>query len=100
MGIGAITTKECVKLARMGEKLGAQALTILPPMFLTPSDDELYRHFRTVAEATPLPLLLYNNPDRVGNNISLSVARAAGDGSEHCRDEGQRRRPDTDRGVY
>ncbi|WP_284638208.1 dihydrodipicolinate synthase family protein [Paenibacillus silviterrae] len=73
MGIGAITTKECVKLARLGEKLGAQALTILPPMFLTPSDDELYRHFRTVAEATPLPLLLYNNPDRVGNNISLSL---------------------------
>ncbi|WP_159885172.1 dihydrodipicolinate synthase family protein [Paenibacillus puerhi] len=73
MGIGAITTKECVKLARMGERLGAQALTILPPMFLTPSEDELYRHFVTVAEATPLPLLIYNNPDRVGNNISLSL---------------------------
>jgi 4-hydroxy-tetrahydrodipicolinate synthase len=73
MGIGAITTKECVKLARMGERLGAQAITLLPPMFLTPNEEELYRHFRTVAEATPLPLLLYNNPDRVGNNISLSL---------------------------
>jgi 4-hydroxy-tetrahydrodipicolinate synthase len=73
MGIGAITTKECVKLARMGERLGAQAITLLPPMFLTPNEEELYRHFRTVAEATQLPLLLYNNPDRVGNNISLSL---------------------------
>lgn len=73
MGIGAITTKECVKLARMGERLGVQALTVLPPMFLTPSEEELYRHFEAVAAATSLPVLLYNNPDRVGNNISVKL---------------------------
>ncbi|MCA0756887.1 4-hydroxy-tetrahydrodipicolinate synthase [Paenibacillus sp. N4] len=73
MGIGAITTKECVKLARMGERLGVQALTVLPPMFLTPSEEELYRHFAAIAEATSLPVLLYNNPDRVGNNISVRL---------------------------
>ncbi|MDP4095865.1 4-hydroxy-tetrahydrodipicolinate synthase [Paenibacillus sp. P96] len=73
MGIGAITTKECVTLARMGEALGAQALTILPPMFLTPTEEELYQHFRKIAEAASLPVLLYNNPDRVGNNISANL---------------------------
>ncbi|TJY43498.1 dihydrodipicolinate synthase family protein [Cohnella pontilimi] len=69
-GIGAISTKECVKLAGMGEALGAQAITILPPMFITLTEEELYQHFRRVAESTSLPILLYNNPDRVGNNIS------------------------------
>lgn len=73
MGVGAITTRECVNLARMAESHGAQAITLLPPMFLTPSEDELYRHFATVADATSLPVLLYNNPDRVRNNISANL---------------------------
>ncbi|RTE10198.1 4-hydroxy-tetrahydrodipicolinate synthase [Paenibacillus whitsoniae] len=79
MGIGAIATKECVKLARMGNNLGVQAITILPPMFLTPNEDELYRHFRTIADATPLPVLLYNNPDRVGNNITVRLMERLAD---------------------
>lgn len=79
MGIGAITTKECVQLAGLGESLHAQAITILPPMFLTPSEEELYQHFRKVAEATALPVLLYNNPDRVGNNISVNLIERLAD---------------------
>ncbi|WP_240420016.1 dihydrodipicolinate synthase family protein [Paenibacillus periandrae] len=73
MGIGAITTKECVKLARLAENLKAQAITILPPMFLSLNDDELYQHFLKISESTSLPVLLYNNPDRVGNNISANL---------------------------
>jgi 4-hydroxy-tetrahydrodipicolinate synthase len=73
MGIGAIATRECVKLARLAEELGAEAISILPPMFLSPNEDELYRHFKTVAEAIALPVLLYNNPDKVGNNISANL---------------------------
>lgn len=79
MGIGAITTKECVTLARMGNDLGVQAITMLPPMFLTPNEDELYRHFLTIADATSLPVLLYNNPDRVGNNISVRLMERLAD---------------------
>lgn len=73
MGIGAITTRECVKIARMAEELGAQAITLLPPMFLSPNEDQLFQHFKTVAEATKLPMLLYNNPDKVGNNITVNL---------------------------
>lgn len=72
-GIGAITTKECVKLAAMAEKEKVQAITILPPMFLAPNEEELYQHIRAVAEATPLPVLLYNNPGRVGYNLSANL---------------------------
>jgi 4-hydroxy-tetrahydrodipicolinate synthase len=72
-GIGSITTRECVAQAKMAEKAGAQAITILPPMFLAPNEDESYRHFCTVAEATSLPVLLYNNPGRVGHGISARL---------------------------
>jgi 4-hydroxy-tetrahydrodipicolinate synthase len=79
MGIGAVATRECIRLARLGEREKAQAVTILPPMFLSPSDDELYRHFRSVAEATSLPVLLYNNPDRMRTGISAGLLERLAD---------------------
>jgi len=42
-------------------------------MFLSPSDEELFRHFLAVAESTDLPVLLYNNPDRMRVNLSASL---------------------------
>jgi len=78
-GIGAIATRECVREARQGEKANAQAVTILPPMFLSPNDEELYRHFKAVAEATDLPVLLYNNPDRMRVGISADLMERLAD---------------------
>lgn len=72
-GIGAITTKESVKLAKMAEESGAKAITVLPPMFISPNEEELYQHFVTIAEATSLPILIYNNPDRLKVNISANL---------------------------
>lgn len=79
VGIGAISTRECIQLARLAEEKRAQAITILPPMFLRPNEDELYEHFRAVAESTSLPVLLYNNPDRVGTNISANLLERLAD---------------------
>lgn len=73
MGIGAITTRECLKLAKMAMAEKVQAITILPPMFLTPNEEELYQHIKTIADSTDLPVLLYNNPDKVKNNISVRL---------------------------
>jgi 4-hydroxy-tetrahydrodipicolinate synthase len=73
MGIGAIRTKKCVRIARMAEARGAQGISILQPMFIKPTDEELSAHFRCIAGAVPnVPVLLYNNP-RVGYGISQSV---------------------------
>ena len=78
-GIGAISTRKCVKLAKMAQRLGARAVTILPPMFISPNEDELFGHFKAVAEATPLPVLIYNNPDRMNVNVSANlIERLAG----------------------
>jgi 4-hydroxy-tetrahydrodipicolinate synthase len=78
-GIGGISTRECVRSAKMAVEAGAQAVTMLPPMFLSPNDEELYRHFRAVADSVPLPVLLYNNPDRMKVNISASLMERLAD---------------------
>lgn len=72
-GASAITTKECIKLARMAEESGADALTVLTPMFIKPNEKEMYNHFEAIAKSTQLPILLYNNPDKTTNNISISL---------------------------
>lgn len=73
VGASAITTRECIKLSKMAESAGAQAVTILTPMFISPSEEELYKHFRAIAESTALPVLVYNNPDRTGINMSANL---------------------------
>lgn len=73
LGIGEITTRECVRWARQAESMGVKAISVLHPMFLGPNDDELYDHFVAVAEATDLPVLLYNNPDRMRCGISANL---------------------------
>jgi 4-hydroxy-tetrahydrodipicolinate synthase len=71
MGVGAIRTATCVRLVKMGVRYGADGVSILQPMFLKPSEDELRTHFRTIAKAVPeVPVLLYNNPGRTGYGIS------------------------------
>ncbi len=70
-GIGAISTKKCVRLAKMAVANGAASVSILQPMFLKPTETELFLHFKTIAEAVPeTPVLLYNNPGRVGYTLS------------------------------
>lgn len=73
-GIGAINTKKCVRLAKMAVKNGAKGVSILQPMFLKPNFNELFLHFKTIAEAVPeTPVLLYNNPGRVGYTLSADL---------------------------
>ena len=73
-GIGAINTKKCVSLAKMAFKNGAKGVSILQPMFLKPNFNELFLHFKTIAEAVPeTPVLLYNNPGRVGYTLGADL---------------------------
>lgn len=73
-GIGAISTKKCCRLAKMAAANGAAGISILQPMFLKPTEDELFLHFKTIAEAVPeTPVLLYNNPGRVNYTMSARL---------------------------
>lgn len=53
---------------------GAASVSVLQPMFLKPTKDELFLHFKTIADAVPeTPVLLYNNPGRVGYTLSADL---------------------------
>ena len=73
-GIGAISTKKCIRLAQMAKRNGAAGISVLQPMFLKPNEDELYHHFKAIADSvSDLPMLLYNNPGRVGYTLSANL---------------------------
>jgi 4-hydroxy-tetrahydrodipicolinate synthase len=75
MGVGAVRTGKCVRLARLGVRLGARGVSVLQPMFIKPTDDELTGHFEAIAKSVPdVPVLLYNNPGKTGYPINQGVA--------------------------
>ncbi len=73
-GIGAVSTKKCVRLAKMARENGVSGISVLQPMFLKPTEEELYLHFQTIAKAvSDVPVLLYNNPGRTGYTLSSGL---------------------------
>ncbi len=73
-GIGAIRTQKCVRLAQMASASGAAGISVLQPMYLKPNETELFVHFRVIADAVPdKPVLLYNNPGRVGYSMTADL---------------------------
>ncbi len=62
IGTGAEDTREAVRLSRRAERLGADGVMIIPPFYCTPTEDELFHHYRTIGEAIGLPIMVYNNP--------------------------------------
>ncbi len=57
--------------SREAEELGADGLMIIPPYYYTPTDDEIFRYYETICEATSLPIMLYNNP--FTSNVDMSA---------------------------
>jgi 4-hydroxy-tetrahydrodipicolinate synthase len=70
-GVSEFTTASAVAFVRDAERLGASGFMVLPGMVYVPTAAELEHHFRTVATATGLPIMLYNNPPSYRVNIEL-----------------------------
>jgi len=70
-GVSEFTTAAAARFARDAERLGAAGLMLLPAMVYVPTAAELEYHFRTVAAATGLPIMLYNNPPAYRVNIDI-----------------------------
>ena len=62
IGTGAEWTDECVRRSREAQEAGADGVMIIPPFYSTPTDDELFEHYRKVGEAIDIPIMVYNNP--------------------------------------
>lgn len=65
-GTGAESTREAVRLTKMAEREGAKGVSVITPYFVLPSQQEIFDHYRAVAESTSLPVILYNNPATCG----------------------------------
>jgi len=78
-GTGAESTREAMRLTKMAEREGADGVSVITPYFISPSQQEIFDHYRRVAESTSLPVILYNNPSTCGGlKIDVdTVARLA-----------------------
>lgn len=72
-GTGTYCTRESVDLTRAAEKCGVDGAMLVVPYYNNPPQEGLYRHFRTVAESTALPIMLYNIPSRSPRNMDAET---------------------------
>lgn len=68
-GTGSNNTKESIAMTKEAEKIGVDGAMLVGPYYNKPSQEGFYQHFKTVAESTSLPIIVYNVPGRTGTNI-------------------------------
>ena len=79
-GSGEIATRTVIRLTNRFKKLGADAVSIVTPYFIRPSQHELYSHYARIAVETEFPIILYNIPMRTQVNLEpATVAALASD---------------------
>lgn len=69
-GTGAVSTRDTIHLSQRAKAMGADILSVITPWFAAASQEELIEHYRTVARAVDMPVVLYNIPARTGNALS------------------------------
>jgi len=72
-GAGSNSTERTIQTARIAQACGADALLVVGPYYNKPTAEGFYQHFKAVAEAIPLPIVMYNVPGRTGSNISAET---------------------------
>lgn len=75
VGAYGISTREAIRMVKIAEENGADAVSVLTPMMITPNDEEIYQHYKAIANSTKMQVTLYNNPDRTKVNISADVVK-------------------------
>jgi len=68
-GTGSNSTQEAINMTRRAKELGADGTLQVAPYYNKPSQEGMYRHFSAIADATDLPLIVYNIPGRTGKNV-------------------------------
>lgn len=72
-GAGTNSTAHAVELSRNAEQAGAQAILSVAPYYNKPSQEGFYQHFRHIAEAVSVPIIIYNVPGRTASNVSAET---------------------------
>lgn len=74
-GTGCVTTKETIEFSKKVVDLGVDVLSVISPYFVSVTQDDIYRHFNSVAKSVNAPILMYNIPARTGNNIDYKTLK-------------------------
>lgn len=82
-GTGSNSTAEALELTRHAKAVGADAALMVNPYYNKPTQEGLYRHFATVADAVDLPIVLYNIPGRTGITMSPQTVHRLARGHPH-----------------
>ena len=78
-GTGANSTREAIELTAAAAQIGVDAALLVTPYYNKPTQEGLYQHYKAIAEAVPLPQILYNVPGRTGVDMrNATVARLLG----------------------
>jgi 4-hydroxy-tetrahydrodipicolinate synthase len=75
-GTGNYCTQESIELTRQAEAIGVDACMLVTPYYNKPPQPGLYQHFKTIAESTSLPVILYNVPSRTALNMDCATTIA------------------------
>ncbi|MDI0268086.1 4-hydroxy-tetrahydrodipicolinate synthase [Clostridioides difficile] len=75
VGTGGNSTREVITLSKRMEEIGASALSIITPYFVTPTQQELILHYKSIADSVNLPIMMYNMPGKTGINIEPDSVR-------------------------
>lgn len=73
VGTGGNSTAEVIELSKKMEALGADALSVITPYFLVPSQKEVINHYKAIANAVNIPIILYNIPKNTGINLDIET---------------------------
>ena len=77
-GTGSYSTRDAIEATKRAETLGVNGALVVAPYYNKPSQEGLFRHFKAIADATSLPIILYNIPGRCGVDVSAdTVVRLA-----------------------
>lgn len=79
IGTGSYSTQQTIENTRLAHKLGADQALIVTPYYNKPTQEGIYRHFKAIAEATTLPIIVYNIQGRTGQNIQTETFKRIAD---------------------
>jgi 4-hydroxy-tetrahydrodipicolinate synthase len=84
VGCGSYSTAQTVENVRMAADCGGDYALVVSPFYNKPTQEGLYLHFKEISYASPIPIVVYNNPGRTGVNIKVETLKRIADLPQIC----------------